>query len=176
MTVSAPYLAPRAAGEPDPWEKEAAQAGLVGRHRLILVEWRSAPHAVAMRLGIDHDSPAVLRRRLVTVDDRPVEVADSWYPRAVAEGTALAEQKPIRGGAVRLLTDLGYGAARHVEDVSVCDPPAEVAPILGVSAVLELMRTSYTEADMPFEVAIMLMSREVVPGRPRHLRYELRSA
>lgn len=176
VTASTPYLAPRAAGEPDPWEEEAARAGLVGRHRLILTEWRSAPPAVASRLGIDQAAHVVLRRRLVTLDDQPVEVADSWYPRSVAEGTALAEQKPIRGGAVRLLADLGFVAVRHVEDVGVCDPPAEVVPLLGESPVLELTRTSYTEAGRPFEVAIMLMSREMTPGRPRRLRYELRTA
>lgn len=176
VTVSTPYLAPRAAGEPDPWEEEAARAGLVGRHRLILTEWRSTPSAIASRLGIDQATPAVLRRRLVTLDDQPVEIADSWYPRSIAEGTALAEQKPIRGGATRLLADLGYVAVRHIEDIGVCDPPAEIVPLLGRLPVLELTRTSYTAADTPFEVAIMLMSREMTPGRPRRLRYELRTA
>lgn len=175
VTVSTPYLAPRAAGEPDPWEQEAARAGLVGRHRLVLTEWRSAPSAVASRLGIDQGAMAVLRRRVVTLDDHPVEIADSWYPRSIAEGTALAEEKPIRGGAVRLLADLGYVAVRHIEDIGVCEPPAEVTPLLGQSPVLELTRTSYTEADTPFEVAVMLMSRETTPGRPRRLRYELRT-
>lgn len=176
VTASTPYLAPRAAGEPDPWEEEAARAGLVGRHRLVLAEWRSAPTAVASRLGIDPAEPVVLRRRLVTLDDRPVEIADSWYPRSIAEGTALAERKPIKGGAARLLADLGYVAVRHIEDVGVCDPPAEVAPLLGEAPVLELIRASYTQAETPFEVAVMLMSREMTPGRPRRLRYELRTA
>ena len=175
ITASTPYLAPRAAGEPDPWEREAARVGLVGRHRLILTEWRPAPHDVASRLAIDQAALAVLRRRLVTLDDQPVEIADSWYPRSIAEGTALAEQKPIRGGAARLLADLGYVAVRHIEDIGVCDPPTEVAPLLGQSPVLELTRTSYTETDIPFEVAVMLMSRELRPGRPRRLRYELRT-
>ena len=176
VTTSTPYLAPRAAGEPDPWEEEAARAGLVGRHRLILAEWRPAPSAVASRLGVDQSVPVVLRRRLVTLDEQPVEIADSWYPGSVAGGTALAEQKPIRGGAARLLADLGYVAVRHVEDVGICDPPAEIVPLLGESPVLELTRTSYAESVAPFEVAIMLMSREMAPGRPRRLRYELRTA
>jgi hypothetical protein len=41
--------------------------------------------------------------------------------------------------------------------------------------VLELIRTSYTAADEPFEVAVMMMSREMAPGVVRRLRYELRS-
>lgn len=176
VTASTPYLTPRAAGEPDPWAQEAARAGLVGRHQLILVEWRPASSDVASRLGLDRADPVVLRRRLVTLDDRLVEVADSWYPRSIAAGTALAEQKPIRGGAARLLADLGYLAVRHIEDVGICEPSSEIAPLLGQSPVLELTRTSYTETDTAFEVAIMLMSREMSPGRPRRLRYELRTS
>lgn len=175
VTASAPYLAPRTAGEPDPWAQEAARAGLTGRHHLTVVERRSVPDVVAVRLGIDSGAAAVLRRRVVTLDERPVEVSDSWYPLAVADGTALAEAKPIRGGASRLLADLGYLPVRHTEDVGVCDPPAEIAALLGPESVLELIRTSYTETDMPFEVAVMLMTREMAPGQPRRLRYELRS-
>lgn len=176
VTASTPYLAPRAAGEPDPWADEAARAGLTGRHRLILVERRPAPAVVAARLGTAPDTPAVLRRRLVTLDERPVEISDSWYPHAVADGTALAEHRPIRGGASRLLAELGYMPVRHTEDVGVCDPPADIAPLLGTASVLELIRTSYTETDVPFEVAVMLMTRDMAPGQPRRLRYELRSA
>src|SRR5258708_30137771 len=127
ITASTPYLAPRAAGERDPWEREVAEAGHVGRHRLTLVGQFPAPDLVAERLGTDQGAPAILRRRLVTLDDRPVEIADSWYPLAVAEGTGLAEQKPIRGGALRLLADLGYTAARHVQDLAIADPAADAA-------------------------------------------------
>ena len=175
VTASAPYLAPRTTGEPDPWAQEAARAGLTGRHRLILVEGRPAPDIVAARLGIESGTAAVVRRRVVTLDERPVEVSDSWYPLTVADGTALAEHKPIRGGASRLLAELGYLPVRHTEDVGVCDPPAEIAALLGTASVLELIRTSYTETDIPCEVAVMLMTREMAPGQPRRLRYELRS-
>jgi GntR family transcriptional regulator len=176
ITASTPYLAPRAAGERDPWEREAAEAGHVGRHRLTLVGRFPAPDLVAERLGTDQGTSAVLRRRLVTLDDRPVEIADSWYPLAIADGTGLADQKPIRGGALRLLAELGYTAARHIEDIAIVEPPADAVAELGASPVLELIRTSYTAADVPFEVAIMLMSRDMSPGVPRRLRYELRSA
>ena len=107
ITASTPYLGPRAAGERGPWEREAAEAGHVGRHRLTHVGRYPAPGLVAERLRAEQGAPAILRRRLVTPDDRPVEIADSWYPLAVAEGTGLAVQKPIRGGVLRLLADLG---------------------------------------------------------------------
>jgi GntR family transcriptional regulator len=175
ITASTPYLAPRAIGEPDPWAQEAAEAGMVGRHRLTLVDRLPAPGPVAERLGIDDGTAAVLRRRVVTLDDRAVEIADSWYPAAIADATALAVHNPIRGGALRLLADLGYTAVRHIEDIAIVDPPADAAAELGASPALELMRTSYTATDVPFEVAVMLMSRDMAPGIRRRLRYELRS-
>jgi GntR family transcriptional regulator len=174
ITTSAPYLAPRAAGERDPWAVEAEAIGHTGRHRLALVERRELPAPVAERLGIDPAARAILRRRVVTLDERPVEIADSWYPLAVAEGTGLAQDRPIRGGAARLLAELGFTAARHVEDVAIADPPDEAAHHLGPAPVLELIRTSFTADDVPFEVAAMLMSRDLAPGVPRRLRYELR--
>jgi GntR family transcriptional regulator len=175
ITGSTPYLAPRTSGERDAWALEAEAAGFVGGHRLTLVDRLPAPEPVAARLRIDSGALAVVRRRLVTLDGRPVEISESWYPLPVADGTALADDKPIRGGALRLLAELGYTATRHIEDIAVIDPPVDAAEVLGTSAVLELIRTSYTAAGEPFEVAVMLMSREMAPGVVRRLRYELRS-
>jgi GntR family transcriptional regulator len=175
ITSSTPYLAPRGETAPDPWKEEAARAGHVGGHRLILVEKQTPPDHVCRLLGTEPQTPAILRRRIVTVDDRPVEVADSWYQAAIADGTPLAEARPIRGGALRALAELGYTAVRHIENIAVTDPPATLREFLGDGAVLELTRTSYTQTGEPFEVAVMLMSRDMAPGVPRRLQYELRT-
>ena len=175
ITSSQPYLAPRAPGAPDPWKQEAARAGRDGAHRLVLVEPRTPPVRVSLLLGIEPGTSAVLRRRVVTLDDVPVEISDSWYPAAIADGTGLAENRPIKGGAVQVLVDLGYVAARHVEEVAVVDTPGDLRALLAEPVVMELTRTSYTATDTAFEVAVMLMSREMAPGVTRRLRYELRT-
>lgn len=175
-TSSTPYLAPSTGG--DPWAREAAEAGHTGRSKVLSAGTAQAPDLVAALLGIEPGSQAVLRRRIVTLDERAVEIADSWYPLAIAEGAGLAEAKPIKGGALRLLADLGYTAVRHTEDVSVALVADDLAELLAVpagEAALELVRTSYTEDGIPFEVAVMTMSREMGPGVRRRLRYELRS-
>ncbi|MBR7835370.1 UTRA domain-containing protein, partial [Actinospica durhamensis] len=163
-------------------------------HKVILVARRVPAERVARLLGIAPDEPAVLRRRLVTLDGVPVEVSDSWYPARVADGTQLAEDRPIKGGAVRALAERGYLAARHVEEVAVVDVPAELSTLLPHPPVIELTRASYAapadlagtaapagaadgsrnEAGGAFEVAVMLMSREMAPGVPRRLRYTFR--
>ncbi|HWG24659.1 UTRA domain-containing protein [Actinospica sp.] len=176
ITSSQPYLSPRDATSPDPWQAEAARAGHVGGHRLVLVEIQVPPARVSALLGADPGSEAVLRRRVVTLDERPVEISDSWYPAAIANGTVLAENRPIKGGALRALADLGYSATRHVEEIAVVDTPPQLRDVLPDSPVIELTRTSYTANDVPFETAVMLMSRDMAPGVPRRFRYELKSA
>jgi DNA-binding GntR family transcriptional regulator len=176
ISSSQPYLAPRDSTSSDPWRDEAARAGHVGAHRLVLVERAAPPARVSALLGNDPESGAILRRRIVTLDERPVEVSDSWYPAAIADGTALAEARPIKGGALRLLAELGYLATRHVEEIAVVDVPPTLLDVLRDSPVIELTRTSYAENDVPFEVAVMVMSRDMTPGVPRRLRYEMREA
>ena len=112
ISSSQPYLAPGDSTSSDPWREEAARAGHVGAHRLVLVE------------------------------------------RA----------------------ELGYTATRHVEEVAVVDVPQTLLDVILDSPVIELTRTSYAENDVPFEVAVMLMSRDMTPGVPRRLRYEMREA
>lgn len=171
ISSSEPYLAPREASSADPWREEAARAGRVGAHRVILVARQVPPARVAEFLGSAADEPAILRRRLVTLDDAPVEVSDSWYPAHIADGTPLAEDRPIKGGALRVLTELGYVATRHVEEVAVVEVPEELLDLLTQPPVIELTRTSYA-GEVPFEAAVMLMSREMAPGVPRRLRYQ----
>ena len=174
ITSSKPYLAPRGAAAPDPWKDEAARAGHVGAHRLVQVSRTPPPERVGQLLGIDSGAAAILRRRVVTLDDVPVEISDSWYPLAIADGTSLVENRAIKGGALRALADLGYVAVRHIEEVAVIDTPTHLRSLLDDSPVIELTRTSLTARDVPFEVAVMLMSRDMAPGVPRRLQYELR--
>ena len=175
ITSSRPYLVPRDSASPDPWRAEAARAGHVGAHRLILVERQTPPARVSLLLDVEPGVAAILRRRVVTLDGKPVEISDSWYPAAIADGTALAENRPIKGGALRALAELGYTASRHDEELAVIDTPPPFRELLEDSPVIELTRTSYTASEVPFEVAVMLMSRDMAPGVPRRFRYALRA-
>jgi DNA-binding GntR family transcriptional regulator len=175
ITSSEPYLAPRDPAAGDPWREEAARAGRVGAHKVVLIARRAPDERVGHLLGLAPGAPAVLRRRLVTLDEVPVEVSDSWYPAEIADGTPLAADRPIKGGALRALADLGFTGVRHVEEVAVVDTPAEIEKLLPVSPVIELTRTSYTARDLAFEVSVMHMCRDLAPGVPRRLRYSMRT-
>ncbi|REF00358.1 GntR family transcriptional regulator [Thermomonospora umbrina] len=168
---SLPYLTPRTSDAPDPWAQEAAQAGGAGTQRLREVTETSPPPAVADALQLPTGMPAVVRRRVMLLDDTPVELTDSWYPASFASGTPLAEQRKIKGGAVALLSELGYHAHEVLEDIAfrpATAPEAELLHRPEGTPVIVLRRTVLTQEGTPFEVSVMTMLAE-----GRLLRYRL---
>lgn len=170
---SAPYLASQPGGAGDAWSAQAAAQGRIGTHRILDAGPRQATSEVRAWLGSE---TAVLRRRLVLLNDEPVEIADSWYPMAIAEGTPLAELKRIRGGTPAFLADRGFVTRRVEEYVSAPRADSEVEEWLNLppgDRVLRLVRLSRTADGELFEVSVMAMKPDLPDGQLRQLRYEL---
>jgi GntR family transcriptional regulator len=168
---SLPYLTPRAEGQADAWSQEASAAGRSGSQVIRGAGPEMPPAEVALALSLPAGARAVVRRRTMLLDGRPVELTDSWYPPQVAAGTALAAPGKIRGGAITLLAALGYRVHEAREDISVRAVSAEEADLLEVPAgspVIVLFRACLTEAGMPVEASVAVM-----PAEGRHLRYRL---
>ncbi|BCL15039.1 UTRA domain-containing protein [Micromonospora sagamiensis] len=168
LSVSVPYVTP---GGSDSWKAEAATAGGVGSQRLVEVAEVVAPAEVAAALDIEPGGTVVVRRRLMLLDDRPVELTDSYYPLAIARGTALAEPRKIRGGAVTLLAELGYRPCHTVEDVYAREPTDAERKALALDGhrwVLGLTRLLTSGGGLPVELSVMTMVAE-----GRRLRYEM---
>lgn len=167
-SVSLPYVT----GEPvDAWAAEAKAHGGKGTQRLVAVDTRPAPESVARALGLQPGEEVVLRSRVMLLDDRPVELVDSYYPASIASGTRLAEMSKIPGGAVAHLVTLGYPSRRVVEDVTArIATPAE-AEEFGLdlpAAIVELSRVILSDNDQPVEASVMIS-----PADARILRYEI---
>lgn len=167
-SVSMPYVSGQRG---DIWAAEAAEHGGTGTQKLLSVDEAPASATVAHMLGLAPAEPVVVRRRLMLFDGHPVELVDSYYPATIARGTRLAESRKIPGGAVALLTDLGY-PPRHIrEDVSARLATPDERSTLQLddsSCVLLLARTLHAENALPVEASVMTM---VADGR--RLRYEL---
>lgn len=165
---STPYLRPQAPGQPDAWTQETAGRGT---QKLLEVGPVAPPAAIRQALGLDEDEVAIVRRRLVSFNDAPVELADSYYPARVASGTALAAKAKIPGGAPTLLAELGFIAARITEDVEARGASGDEALALRIEQgqpVFALLRTSASAGGAPFEAALM------VTRGPHRMRYEMR--
>ncbi|WP_344937586.1 UTRA domain-containing protein [Sphaerisporangium flaviroseum] len=169
-SVSTPYTRPHTAGQGDAWASEAAQHGHTGTHRLGEVGEQPAPPEVAERLQLTPGEPVVVRRRIVLLDGQPVELADSYYPTAVARDTGLAEPRKVAGGAVALLAKLGYEPRHAEEDVYTRPASEDERQALGLNEhdwVLVLIRTLTADNGQPVEVSVMKMNPQ-----GRYLRYE----
>lgn len=173
VSVSAPYVTPRAAGSGDEWAAEAAQQGRAGTQRLLEVAEVVPDVEISAALKTPPGEPVVVRRRVMELDGEPVELTDSYYPASIARGTRLAEARKIRGGAVTLLAELGYNVAPPAEDVYADKSTARQRELLNLDEgepVLILFRRLDSEQGLPVEVSVMTMLRG------RRLRYQLGNA
>ncbi|MEU7587091.1 UTRA domain-containing protein [Micromonospora sp. NPDC049230] len=170
ISVSTPYVTPRLPGAAEAWGAEAAQHGGVGTQRLLDVTEIVPTAELAEALQLDAGAPVIQRRRLMLLDERPVELTTSHYPATIARGTGLAELRKIRGGAVTLLAELGYRPRRVSEDVytrRATDAERSLLQLRDDDWVLGLTRVLSTDDGLPVELSVMSMTAE-----GRRLRYE----
>ncbi|MBD3549844.1 UTRA domain-containing protein [Streptomyces sp. JV180] len=172
VSTSADYTKPRPPGAADAWTEEANRQSTKGSQELTRTGQAVPPPAVANAFRLAAGETAIVRGRTIYSDDAPVELADTYYPRDIAEGTALAEPRKIKGGAVTLLAELGHVAARVIEDVTA--RPASQAEqqqlqLADHEPVVVIERLSLNEAGKPVQADVM-----VAPAKLRRLRYEMK--
>ncbi|MGW5848608.1 GntR family transcriptional regulator [Streptomyces sp. NPDC055254] len=164
-------LAPAANGAPYPWLAEAAEGRSTARSSLLSVDKVRVTGDVAAALGLPVGASAMRRRQLISIDGEPAELVDSYYPVDIAHGTALAEERRIRGGTPTLLAELGFPPRRSVDRVSARVATQEQYTVLrlpGDLPVLRTLRTVYGDDDRPIEATVMVKA-----GHLYELRYEL---
>ncbi|MFE9239865.1 GntR family transcriptional regulator [Streptomyces sp. NPDC007007] len=172
ISASTRYLAPTEADGGDAWSAEAASVGRRGAQKIVSAGEFSAPEGVADLLAVEQGGQVVVRRRIMYLDGEPCELTDTYYPVEIARGTGLAGTAKIRGGAVRLLAELGYVGTRAQEDVAARMPFENERASLslkGDEPVLELTRLTLDADGRPIQVDVMVM-----PSRGQKLRYEIR--
>lgn len=165
-----PYLGPGRKGTGDPWAAHAAAHGRKGTQRLLAVGAVDPPEPVREFFRLSHSAQVIARRRLILLDDRPIELADSYYPLHLANGTALAEHRKVRGGTASLLAAIGQTPEDEpLEDVAAAAATAEQSHLLRLpegSPVLICVRFVASSTGEPIEVSIMTGTG--------HLRYRQR--
>jgi GntR family transcriptional regulator len=155
-----------AAGNRGAFDGEMRRLGLTPRVD-VTVGLADAPAAVAEILG---QSRAVTRRRLMYANDYPVQLATSWIPADIAEGTPIAQEDTGPGGIMSRLADLGYPQTRITETVRTRQPTTEEAALLDLAKgqeVTEIQRAGWTAAGRAVEV-----NQITVPATLWELTYE----
>jgi GntR family transcriptional regulator len=136
----------RAAGK----SAQQAEAEAMGRsfHQEVLeLGVVCAPAHVAERLGMRPGEPVFKRYRREYVGDEPNQVAASFYPCEVVEGTAVTETSTGPGGSYARLEEAGYPLTDFYEEFSARMPSPEEVRLLRLPAgtpVVHVLRIAYS--------------------------------
>lgn len=151
------------------FDAELRQLGLTPRSD-VRPEQASAPATIAEQLGIEEGAPVLARRRQMYANDVPVQLAVSYIPWEIAEGTPLVDVDTGPGGAYSRLADLGHAPATFVETVRVRTPDEAEAEALQMDLdqrVIAISRTARTAVGRIVEV-----NEIVLPAHQWELSYE----
>lgn len=154
-STSDPYITQH---QGDAWATEAAARGHIGSQQLLAVDTIPAEPHIRHALNLTDGEQVVVRRRLILEDNQPVELADSYYPHHIAGDTPLAEHRKVKGGALRVLADLGRTPTHVVEHVTARRPDSHEQATLHVGEhepLLVLTRLSRDADGHPVEYAVM---------------------
>ena len=129
---------------------DARAQGFNAEQRLIEVSTREASPEVAALLELGEDAPQViLRRNLLLLDDRPVQLTDSHFPVSLFGTTRIAEAadtQAMPGGPHAEMWRLGWSLDHATEDVSARMPTPQEAQALRLAQgtpVVRIVRTTY---------------------------------
>ncbi|WP_218005945.1 GntR family transcriptional regulator [Actinomadura hibisca] len=127
-------------------------------YELLKVAEAEPPTEVARAFALGPGERAQLRQRLLRHAGRPVEIDWSYYPLALVHGTELSESRRIRGGAPRVLAELGHPQRGYVDAVSARMPTVEEADLLSLPnvPVLRTFRIVHSDERRPVEVSVLV--------------------
>lgn len=91
-----------------------------------------APANVAEVFGINEGTPVLVRSRKMFADDVPVQIATSYIPLEIADGTQLTEKDTGPGGTYSRLADLGHEPKRFSELTQLRVPDSSEAGVLSM--------------------------------------------
>lgn len=134
-----------------------------GRSRSVGVQVNevAAPRDIADAMGLAPGTPVICRnRRYIIDDDRPVQLATSYYPSDIARGTPIAQVDTGPGGAPARLADAGHAPTRHRERIRVRMPwpdEREALHLAPGSPVVFIRRLSYDASGRCVEATDMVL-------------------
>lgn len=163
MHVSASYVTQTGDQPRASWRSEAERLGMSGTQELAHIGEVAADEEVADLLGVEPGSTVVVRRRVMSLDDEPVQLADSYYPLDLVQGTPIAEPRKLPGGTVAALERLGLELGDFEEHVSARAVTPEERQTLSLAEgvpVLVLIRTTYTTDGRSVEVSKAVLAAD----------------
>jgi len=122
------------------------------------VERVTPPADIARALGLPEGEANVIRRmRHMYADDVPVQIAPSYIPADIAEGTPLAEVDSGPGGIISRFAEIGHAQVRITESVRVraaTDEERAFLQLEDAQSVIEILHTGWTARGRAVEIVV----------------------
>lgn len=161
--VPSRYLSVPPEGERDRWTTEGAKDGRRAHQQITFVGEVEPPEDVADNLRLPEAGTAVVRKRVLFLDDEPVELVESYYPTELVRGSPIMEMGKIPRGAPAVLLALGY-PPRHAHDVVYARMPtldeSRALHLAPGTPVFCVVRTVLADDDRPITVDVMVHSSD----------------
>jgi GntR family transcriptional regulator len=122
-----------------------------------------APPEIARLLQVPEGSQVLVRRRRYLADGQPMELATSYLPWELVQGTKITEADTGPGGIYARLEEMGHRLKRFTEDVRARMPLPEETRALQLPQgvpVIVLVRVAYDLGDTPVEVCDTVMASD----------------
>lgn len=145
--------------------EEASAQGLTANRTIGELGEVAPPPAVAEKLHTPSGEKVWVRRRTIQLEDRPHQLADSYYPLDVVAGTLLTQEDSGPGGDFACLANAGHEPSEIEEEWTARMPTKREADALalpGATPVLELTRTIYDQNQRPVEVMLSVVDASTI--------------
>lgn len=126
----------------------------------VVISEVPAPERIADLLGVEAGQPVVMRSRRFLVEDRPVQLARSYYVPGLVRGTAIVYTDTGPGGAYARLAEIGCEPVEFVETLRTRMPSPDETELLelpGGTPVVTISRAAYAAEDRCVEVTEMVL-------------------
>ncbi|WP_101254530.1 GntR family transcriptional regulator [Streptomyces barkulensis] len=154
-----------------PFRSEVEAQGRTPRVEVTGITRIDPPQWVAERLALPAGEQVVRRENTYFVDERAVQIVNTYIPVSIAGDTSLEQAVPGPGGIYAAFEELGHRLTRMLEEVQARMPRTDEAERLSASPgtpVLDVLHISYDQDETPMDV-----SHFILRGDENVLTYEL---
>jgi len=152
------------------FDTEIRQLGFEPSSDLVLVGEIAPPTMIAEALQLSSGKSVLVRKRHMFASQTPVQLATSYVPWSIAQGTQLEQKDTGPGGTYSRLAELGHAPSRFTETLRARTPSDEESAFLRLTEgqlVIEILHIAWDAKDKPVEVTV-----HVLPTHQWLLHYE----
>jgi GntR family transcriptional regulator len=154
-----------------PFRAEVESQGRTPRVEVTAIDRIDPPQWVSERLALSAGERVIRRENTYFVDDRAVQIVNTYIPLSIGGDSPLEEAVPGPGGIYAAFEELGHRLTRMLEEVQARMPRSGEAERMEASPgtpVLDVLHISYDQDETPMDV-----SHFVLRGDENVLTYEL---